>query len=140
VHHRIDAEVRLLGLAARARGRQRFQKRPAATVALGGTIGKARREVDLSISDSYVGVLGGASAITTTSTATPFLANAEASLNWQASPLWSARVFGGWNYDSKIPGIVRPNIIAGNLIPASIGYESLTSWYGGGGATAKFGP
>jgi hypothetical protein len=49
-------------------------------------------------------------------------------------------VFGGVNYDSKVPGIVRPNIIAGNLIPASIGYESLTSWYVGGGGSVRFGP
>jgi hypothetical protein len=112
------------------------------TVAAGGTIGTASRLVDLSISDAYVpavGALGGASTLGTSADANPFLANAEASLYWKPSPLWSARLFGGVNYDSKVPGIVRPNIIGGNLVPASIGYEALTSWYVGGGAGVKLG-
>jgi hypothetical protein len=115
----------------------------AVSVAVGGTLGTADRLVNLSIADSYVplvGALGGSSTVLTSAPLTPFLANAEASLDWQPSALWGARVFGGWNYDSKVPAIVRPNIIAGNLIPASIGTEALSSWYVGAGGSVRLGP
>lgn len=112
----------------------------AVTVGARGTIGVASRRVHLSIADSYVTFAGNiAGTLAKHAEATPFLANVEASLLWQISALWSARVFGGWNYDSRVPGIVRPNIIGGNLVPAAIDYEALTSWYVGGGASMRFG-
>jgi len=122
------------------------------TVAVGGNVGVAYRDVSLAASDTVF--LGGGpginSAISATATTVPLLANAEASVTVRPWTLAAIKVFAGLNYDSRVPGISAPtfsgipfapppavHFVQGT--PAGIKYEGETSYYAGGGVTVKFG-
>lgn len=131
----------------------RFDVTQSLALGLGGSIGLAARDMDLSASDA---VNSGGFFTNTTSTlargadTTAFLANAEASIT---ARLWSGlavRGFAGLNYDSHVPGISAPTYATlptgtgttgvTGAIPAGINFQSTTSYYFGGGLTFKFNP
>lgn len=129
------------GLEARA------ELTPILGVGLKGSVGVANRSVDLNAHDApgFVLSLFFPPAVIDTSTNTvPFLANGEASI-FVKSPSSDTmlRVFGGINYDSRMPGISAPVILSSVPgtpgIPAGIKFETATSFYVGGGMHMKFG-
>ncbi len=109
---------------------------------LGGSLGVAGRDVNLSANDAF-GVL--TSAVAATRTTTPFLGNAEASVTVRPLRNVAIRGFVGLDYDSDVPGLSTPTF-AGPAIgptsvtPAGIKFEAETSYYAGGGVTVKFAP
>ena len=120
---------------------------PSFGVGLKGSVGFAARDVNLRASDAPGFVLSlffPPATIDTDANTVPFLANAEASI-FVKSPSSNAvlRVFGGLNYDSRVPGISAPVIVSpvpGTPgIPAGIKFEGETSYYAGGGLLMKFG-
>jgi hypothetical protein len=72
---------------------------------LGGHLGFARRHVSFSGNDRVFNVTNFSSTISTSAAATPFLANAEASVGVKPMPNVLVKGFAGLNYDSKVPGI-----------------------------------
>ena len=120
---------------------------PSFGVGLKGSVGFAARDVNLRASDAPGFVLSlffPSATIDTDANTVPFLANAEASI-FVKSPSSNAvlRVFGGLNYDSRVPGISAPVIVSSVPgtpgIPAGIIFEAVTSYYVGGGLLMKFG-
>jgi hypothetical protein len=120
---------------------------PSFGVGLKGSVGLAARDVNLRASDAPGFVLSlffPPATIDTDANTVPFLANAEASI-FVKSPSSNAvlRVFGGLNYDSRVPGISAPVIVSSVPgtpgIPAGIIFEAVTSYYAGGGLLMKFG-
>jgi len=120
---------------------------PSFGVGLKGSVGFAARDVNLRASDAPGFILSlffPPATIDTDANTVPFLANAEASI-FVKSPSSNAvlRVFGGLNYDSRVPGISAPVIVSpvpGTPgIPAGIKFEAETSYYAGGGLLLKFG-
>jgi hypothetical protein len=115
-------------------------------VGLGGSVGTARREASLSATDQFfTGATVFSSAIAADKSVTPFLANAEASLIFRRDSTVTVRAFAGLNYDNRVPGISAPTFtgptgLPTSITPASIKFESETSWYVGGGVTVKFAP
>lgn len=112
---------------------------------LGGNIGLAHRNVSLSASNQAAQAALPASTLNAEANKGAFLANAETSLIYRPNQAVSFRAFVGLNYDSDVPGIEGPvppaTFIAGvQATPASIKYESETSYYAGGGLTVKFTP
>lgn len=116
-------------------------------VGLKGSVGAANRSVNLNAHDAPGFVLSlffPPASIDTSANTVPFLANAEASV-FVKSPSSDAvlRVFGGINYDSRVPGISAPVILSSVPgtpgIPAGIKFEPATSYYVGGGLLMKFG-
>jgi hypothetical protein len=114
------------------------------TFAAGGNVGLAARRASLTGSDSsFASIIPGVinvSSISTGQTTTPFLANAEASLAFRLARAWSLRAFVGLDYDSKVPGIAAPTVVAGGgtSTAAGIKFQSETSYYAGGGLTIEF--
>jgi hypothetical protein len=120
---------------------------PSVGVGLKGSVGFAARDVNLRAGDAPGFVLSlffPSATIDTDANTVPFLANAEASI-FVKSPSSNAvlRVFGGLNYDSRVPGISAPVIVSSVPgtpgIPAGIIFEAVTSYYVGGGLLMKFG-
>jgi hypothetical protein len=102
-------------------------------------------KVSFTGSDSGFADLGGGigplpSSIALGQTTTAFVANVETSVIFKLAPSWSLRAFGGLDYDNKVPGILAPgvNLLGGVGTPAAIKYQAETSYYAGGGLTAKF--
>jgi hypothetical protein len=124
------------------------------TFVAGGNAGLAARRVSLAGSDSQIANNGGfifgflPSSIAASQTTTTFVANAETSVIIRFAPSWSLRAFGGVNYDNKVPGVSAPGFVivippGGGQVgiggsPAGIKYQAETSYYAGGGLTAKF--
>jgi hypothetical protein len=125
---------------------------PVIALGLGGTVGFAGRTASLTGNDDCIrldapgGCTGFAdtnqSAVAASTTATPLLANAEARVFVTPWRNFALKGFVGLNYDSRVPGILK-GTWAGDAssdtvaTPASIRFESLTSWYTGGGLTVK---
>ena len=118
-------------------------------VSVGGFAGFARRHVSLTGTDIGTdtvggGPLAGASAISLSADATPFIANIEGGVAWKWLKDLTVRGFVGLNYDGRVPGIVSPRYTgprfpAGAVrFPASISFQSETSYYAGGGAIWTF--
>jgi hypothetical protein len=103
---------------------------------IGGYVGSAERNVAMSGSD--VSTLVASSAVASGARTTAFLANAEAKLIFTPISTVEIKGFAGLNFDNRVAGISSPNFI-GN-IPADIKFEAETSYYVGGGVTAKFFP
>jgi hypothetical protein len=114
------------------------------TFAAGGNIGLAGRRASLTGSDSsFVSIFPGTinvSSISTSQTTTPFLANAETSLAFRLAPGWSLHTLVGLDYDSRVPGIAAPAVVAGGgtSTAAGIKFQSEVSYYAGGGFTLDF--
>lgn len=131
-------------IGARAGLAVRFEVSTALTLDLSGYAGFARRHASLAGSDVGTGFTAGASTLSVTANATPFIANGEAGLAYKWTPAFIIRGFAGLNYDSKVPGIVSPSFTGSILAPtsrtaASISFQSETSYYAGGGVTWAFG-
>ena len=120
---------------------------------LGGTLGGASRDVSLRGNDLSALIANGAilfptaSAIDLNASTAAFLANAEGSVTWTPAANWALRIFGGANFDNAVPGIAAPVITSGifngrgptpTAAPASIKFESETSFYAGGRIGVKF--
>lgn len=110
---------------------------------LGGSTGVAYRDTELSASNQIALAALPASTLAADSTRSAFLANLETSLMYRPRQAISLRVFAGLNFDSDVPGIagpVPPAAFAAGVqaTPASIKFESETSYYAGGGLTVKF--
>jgi hypothetical protein len=125
---------------------------PVIAVGLGGMVGFAGRTAALSGSDDCIrlngpgGCTGFAdtnhSAVAASTTAIPLLANAEARVFVTPWRNFALKGFVGLNYDSRMPGIQKGTWVGDSgggtvATPASIRFESLTSWYTGGGLTVK---
>jgi len=134
-----------------------FSVVPWMTIGLGGNVGLAGRFVSLSAVDSATVSPAFAAftpspsptAINPSTSTAAFLANAEADLT--ISPLRNVELegFAGLNYDNRVPGISAPVIVgAAGIVgphgtqgmPAGIKFAGETSFYAGGGITAKFAP
>jgi hypothetical protein len=124
----------------------RAELTPILGVGLKGSVGAANRNVNLTAHDAPGFVLSlffPPASIDTSTNTVPFLANGEASI-FVKSPSSNAmlRVFGGINYDSRIPGISAPVIVSSVPgtpgIPAGIKFDAATSFYVGGGMHMKF--
>jgi hypothetical protein len=55
------------------------------------------------------------------------------------------RVFGGLDYDSRVPGIASPTFVPADLVttvgaPAGINFSSEVSYFVGGALAVQFGP
>jgi hypothetical protein len=114
-------------------------------VGLKGNVGFADRHVALSAADAPGFVLSlffPAASVNTDTSTVPLLANAEASIYWKSpTNMATLRVFGGLNYDSRVPGLSTPVILATDQtpgVPAGIKFASETSYYVGGGVTVNF--
>jgi hypothetical protein len=116
---------------------------------LGGSVGAARRSTSLSANDIDSGTtsaFNGATAVSASKSATPFLANAEASATIKPIRGAAIKAFAGLNYDSRVPGISAPGFtgtpggVATIGTPADILFKSRTSYYAGGSMTVKFAP
>jgi hypothetical protein len=116
-------------------------------VSLGGSIGTAYRNASLSANDLHtlnlVAIPPSATSATSSTTVTPFLANLEASLIMKVLPKTEIKAFAGLNYDSRVPGIAAPSysgpvVLNSQGSPASIYFQSETSFYAGGGLTMRF--
>ena len=88
-------------------------------------------------------IFNGTSAIATSDTKGVLLANAEASLAYNFSPMMTLRGFVGLNYDGSVPGITNPTFTGSvnaptTTTPASIYYAHETSYYAGGGLVVRF--
>lgn len=136
-------------LGARAGLNVRVDLSNSVAVSVGGLAGFARRHVSFSGTDVGIAslpnerVLDGASALSLKDNATPFIANLEGGVAWKWLPALTVRGFAGLNYDSRVPGIVGPSFIGDHAlpsarIPASISFQSETSYYAGGGAIWAF--
>lgn len=112
------------------------------TFTAGGNVGLAARNVSLTGSDFSVfsGFPSTTSSVAASQATTTFVANAETSLAFRLAPRWSLRTFVGLDYDSKVPGISAPVPVVGGgtSTAAGINFQAQTSYYAGGGLTAKF--
>jgi hypothetical protein len=111
------------------------------TAGIGGYVGAAERNVTMSGSDvSSTAVLN--SAVASGAQTTTFLANAEAKLIFNPTSTVEIKAFAGLNYDNRVAGISSPNFtgLGTSEVPAGIKFEAETSYYVGGGVTAKFFP
>ncbi len=117
------------------------------SVGLGGNIGTAWRDVSMNASDEYnhlgVGGYTAYSAAAGSHATAPLLASAEASATIQPLPGVSLKVFGGLNFDSRVPGMSAASFVGGaptGVTPAGIKFASETSYYAGGRLTVGFNP
>jgi hypothetical protein len=115
------------------------------SLGLGGSIGVASRRTNLSGNDASGSTNSGFTGTSSVSAAAnkgAFLANAEASISFRPTKTITLRTFAGLNYDNAVPGIVAPSFsgpfIGAPTTAATIGYQSETSYYAGGGLSAKF--
>jgi hypothetical protein len=100
-----------------------------------GSVGLADRMISLTGSDNAVSTIdANASAISSSTTTTAFLANVESGFAIAASPTTTLRAFAGINYDNKVPGISAPTVGTS----AGINFSHESSYYAGGGLVAKF--
>jgi len=111
---------------------------------LAGSVGVADRQVAATGSDTSTGGVVNPSALMANASTTAFLANVEGSLtaHWG---LASLSAFGGWNFDSRVPGISSATFLssgASTILVAAPGikFESESSYYVGGAGTIKFAP
>ena len=119
---------------------------PMLALGLAGSIGVAHRDVSLDANDLFAvtfSTVRRTSAIDVNTTAVPVLGNAEARVFVTPLHDWTFKGFVGLNYDSKVPGITAPSIALPNVFgtvgpPSTVGFESVISYYGGGGMTKKF--
>ncbi len=116
----------------------------AVTLGLGGNVGTARRSASLDAND-ICGCAGVTvySAVSTSTTTAPLLANAEASVALKITPAATFKGFVGLNYDSRVPGISAQShsgtVFVGKFgTPAGIKFSAETSFYAGGGLTVSF--
>jgi hypothetical protein len=132
----------------------RVELSPAIALGMGGTVGVAARDASLDGNDRCVqttaptlpctGIGPQVTTVRANATTTPFLANAEARVfvtPWRNVAL---KGFVGLNYDSRVPGILKPTWVGDAGLPtvgtpAGIRFEHLTSWYAGGGIVVNFG-
>lgn len=115
------------------------------TITISGWAGLAARRVDLNGSDVNSDTSTGtnASAISGSDSKAVFLANVEGRVSYAFARNVTVRVFGGANFDSKVPGISTPGYAGGLLtavtpIPAQISYSAEIAVYGGAGFTWLF--
>jgi hypothetical protein len=121
------------------------------SVGLGGYVGFAHRDASLSGSDvatSNVGVFAGTSAIAASATTTAFVANVEGGVSikpWTSHNV-TFRLFGGADFDNKVPGISPTSFVGAatapggptSTTPAGILFTSETNVYAGGGVLIRF--
>lgn len=139
-------------LGARFGLKTRFDLTPLLALGLGGSIGLAARDLDLSANDAMASSFytNTTSALARGGDTTAFLANAEASITARPWSGFVLRGFAGLNYDSHVPGISAPTYATlptgtgttgvTGAVPAGISFQSTTSYYFGGGLTFKFNP
>jgi hypothetical protein len=121
------------------------------SVGLGGYVGFAHRDASLSGSDvatSNVAVFAGNSAIAASATTTAFVANVEGGVSikpWTSHDV-TFRLFGGADFDNKVPGISPTSFVGAatapggptSTTPAGILFTSETNVYAGGGLLVRF--
>jgi hypothetical protein len=143
--------VRWTDWGAKAALDARVDLSPFIAFGLGGTVGFAGRTASLYGTDTCVrldtpgGCTGfndiNRSAVAASANATPLLANAEARVFVTPWRNFALKGFVGLNYDSRVPGILKGTWAGDSggatATPAGIRFESLTSWYTGGGVTVK---
>ena len=115
---------------------------------VGGWVGVARRSASLSASDTATStpftLFNGASVLSASANKTVLLANLEGGLDYQITRALTLRGFAGLNYDGDVPGITNPTFtgqapIPTSRTPAQIYYQSMFSYYAGGGLRYRFG-
>ena len=117
------------------------------SLGLSGNIGTAWRDVSMNANDAYAHLGLGAytvySAASGSQTTAPLLANLEGSATVQPFSGASLKVFGGMNFDSRVPGMAAASFVGGGptgVTPAGIKFASETSYYAGGRLTVRFNP
>jgi hypothetical protein len=143
-----STSLRWTDVGARAGLNLKVDVSPRVTMGLSGWAGFAGRHASLrgtevAVDPIIVGFIAGASTLSTDANATPFVANAEASVAFKWLPALIVRGFAGLNYDSKVPGIASSSftgVVGGvtSRTPASISFHSEISYYAGGGITWTF--
>jgi hypothetical protein len=142
-NYQIDSRLSWTDWGARAGLDMTVDITPTVAFGLGGNIGFASRRVSLSATEPQV-LSALADSFATSATVTPFLANAEASVSYKPWAMTTVKVFGGLDYDSKVPGTLAPTWFSpafgfvSALSPMAIAYAHETRWYVGGGVAMKF--
>jgi hypothetical protein len=110
-----------------------------------GSAGVADRMVSLNGSDSAIdtfAVFNGASTISASTTTTAFVGNLESGFGIKPLASMTLRMFGGVNFDNRVPGISMPGTTNPTTTPVStpagINFSSEASYYVGGGAIWNF--
>jgi hypothetical protein len=118
---------------------------PAVEFGLGGTLAVVHRHVRLHGQDRLDDSLGTLfeTSIGATANTWAVVPGGQAQLLFRAHPQMQVRVFGGLQWDSRVPGIVSPHFSPDQLFtfmgdPASIGFSGQTSYFVGGGFTYAF--
>jgi hypothetical protein len=100
------------------------------------------------VATSNVGVFAGTSAIAASATTTAFVANVEGGMSikpWTSHNV-TFRLFGGADFDNKVPGVSPTSFVGAatapggptSTTPAGILFTSETNVYAGGGVLIRF--
>lgn len=139
--------LRASEFGARAGLDMKIDVTPEVTLGLGGSAGIARRHTTFDgndvIADPLLGLLAGAGAASGSANATPFLANAEASVTYKCRPDLTLRGFAGADYDTRVAGVASSSyggVFGGvtSRTPAHVTFHPEASLYAGGGVTWTF--
>lgn len=119
---------------------------PAFEIGVTGTVAVLHRDVRLTGSD-FVGGLGGinfGTSIDRSARTVAVIPGGQMQLLFSPFPQTRLRLYGGLEWDSRVPGIVAPGFTAEQVFagfqgnPASIGFSGQTTYFAGGGFTQSF--